>query len=444
MVTDANQRSALEMQIQEFGQTPKQLFVGAHPARGDVGAPIMLSARADAASSSGNSSSSGSGSRGSVSAGARGVRGRTSSAESTGSGTGGDSYMSDESGGGAKTVSALWQKPSNASIKADSSSATVWSFDEDLSDSSSSSAIVGGVGGLGLGGAIRSNARSIGAAAGGGEADLAPIGVITLDGDFHAEVQRQLRSSGLQQEQQQQAVGGSSPRLGAFDAAHESSKAGIAGQSRQGEDGVVAGRTVPSKSLFGQWSEKTVSFISSFRGGAAPPVHGPVSATATGNVAVPGEVLDSSAARQPPSQLPHAAKVSESSSDTRTGSSSGMSSTGGGSGSSSSSSSSSVGNGTSSTANSSSSRAVEIPQRGPLTASPAGASCGRVELEGDIRKLSLQPSEHFRVHSMGVTSVCIVVSDGAAVDDEAVGLGSATTATVCSCGKDSLTKVTPF
>lgn len=39
---DIRQRAALEAQIQEFGQTPKQLFAGAHPSRNDLDAPLML------------------------------------------------------------------------------------------------------------------------------------------------------------------------------------------------------------------------------------------------------------------------------------------------------------------------------------------------------------------------------------------------------------------
>lgn len=41
-ITDANKRAALEIQIQEFGQTPKQLFIGPHPRRDDLKAPISL------------------------------------------------------------------------------------------------------------------------------------------------------------------------------------------------------------------------------------------------------------------------------------------------------------------------------------------------------------------------------------------------------------------
>jgi hypothetical protein len=39
---DERRRAALEIQIQEFGQTPKQLFVGSHPSRNDFGANIEL------------------------------------------------------------------------------------------------------------------------------------------------------------------------------------------------------------------------------------------------------------------------------------------------------------------------------------------------------------------------------------------------------------------
>lgn len=38
-VTDTIERKALEIQIQEFGQTPKQLFCGPHPCRSDLSAP---------------------------------------------------------------------------------------------------------------------------------------------------------------------------------------------------------------------------------------------------------------------------------------------------------------------------------------------------------------------------------------------------------------------
>mmetsp|Transcript_24328 Transcript_24328/g.35658 ORF Transcript_24328/g.35658 Transcript_24328/m.35658 type:complete len:847 (-) Transcript_24328:998-3538(-) len=40
--TDSRRRRALEMQIQEFGQTPKQLFAGPHPVRGDHAAEVVL------------------------------------------------------------------------------------------------------------------------------------------------------------------------------------------------------------------------------------------------------------------------------------------------------------------------------------------------------------------------------------------------------------------
>ena len=39
---DQRERAALEIQIQEFGQTPKQLFAAPHPARNDPAAPIVL------------------------------------------------------------------------------------------------------------------------------------------------------------------------------------------------------------------------------------------------------------------------------------------------------------------------------------------------------------------------------------------------------------------
>lgn len=41
-VTDPRKRNAIEIQIQEFGQTPRQLFVGPHPKRDDLNAPIRL------------------------------------------------------------------------------------------------------------------------------------------------------------------------------------------------------------------------------------------------------------------------------------------------------------------------------------------------------------------------------------------------------------------
>ena len=40
--TDPRRRRAFEMQIQEFGQTPKQLFRGPHPARSDHAAEVLL------------------------------------------------------------------------------------------------------------------------------------------------------------------------------------------------------------------------------------------------------------------------------------------------------------------------------------------------------------------------------------------------------------------
>lgn len=40
--SDPRRRRAFEMQIQEFGQTPKQLFKGSHPARGDHAADVVL------------------------------------------------------------------------------------------------------------------------------------------------------------------------------------------------------------------------------------------------------------------------------------------------------------------------------------------------------------------------------------------------------------------
>jgi hypothetical protein len=42
VITDPRQRNAVEMQIQEFGQTPKQLFVGPHPSRSDTFTPIRV------------------------------------------------------------------------------------------------------------------------------------------------------------------------------------------------------------------------------------------------------------------------------------------------------------------------------------------------------------------------------------------------------------------
>ena len=39
---DIRQRAALEAQIQEFGQTPKQLFADVHPSRNDIDAPLKL------------------------------------------------------------------------------------------------------------------------------------------------------------------------------------------------------------------------------------------------------------------------------------------------------------------------------------------------------------------------------------------------------------------
>lgn len=42
VITDPRKRAALEIQIQEFGQTPKQLFSGPHPRRNDLTASIEL------------------------------------------------------------------------------------------------------------------------------------------------------------------------------------------------------------------------------------------------------------------------------------------------------------------------------------------------------------------------------------------------------------------
>jgi factor associated with neutral sphingomyelinase activation len=42
-IKDVRERAALESQIQEFGQTPKQLFAGPHPARSELNAPIPVS-----------------------------------------------------------------------------------------------------------------------------------------------------------------------------------------------------------------------------------------------------------------------------------------------------------------------------------------------------------------------------------------------------------------
>lgn len=42
-IKDVRERAALESQIQEFGQTPKQLFMGPHPCRNDLTAPVVLS-----------------------------------------------------------------------------------------------------------------------------------------------------------------------------------------------------------------------------------------------------------------------------------------------------------------------------------------------------------------------------------------------------------------
>jgi hypothetical protein len=55
LISDPRQRSALEMQIQEFGQTPKQLFVGPHPARSDSVAPIRVKESRNRPTSSGSS-----------------------------------------------------------------------------------------------------------------------------------------------------------------------------------------------------------------------------------------------------------------------------------------------------------------------------------------------------------------------------------------------------
>jgi hypothetical protein len=41
-ITNAVERNAYEMQIQEFGQTPKQLFVGPHPSRDDLDGELYL------------------------------------------------------------------------------------------------------------------------------------------------------------------------------------------------------------------------------------------------------------------------------------------------------------------------------------------------------------------------------------------------------------------
>src|SRR5690606_13441626 len=41
-VADPRQRNAIEVQVQEFGQTPKQLFAGPHPARYARSDPVIL------------------------------------------------------------------------------------------------------------------------------------------------------------------------------------------------------------------------------------------------------------------------------------------------------------------------------------------------------------------------------------------------------------------
>jgi WD40 repeat protein len=56
-VTDPQKRTALEIQIQEFGQTPKQLFSGAHPSRNDINAPVNVRLRSIFNSQSSNDNS---------------------------------------------------------------------------------------------------------------------------------------------------------------------------------------------------------------------------------------------------------------------------------------------------------------------------------------------------------------------------------------------------
>jgi hypothetical protein len=53
-IKDPRERAAIENQIQEFGQTPSQLFLGAHPRRSDLAAPIIIRTEADTMSSNNN------------------------------------------------------------------------------------------------------------------------------------------------------------------------------------------------------------------------------------------------------------------------------------------------------------------------------------------------------------------------------------------------------
>jgi hypothetical protein len=49
-MNDSSQKTALELQIQEFGQTPKKLFCGPHPRRSDINAPVPVLIRNETSS----------------------------------------------------------------------------------------------------------------------------------------------------------------------------------------------------------------------------------------------------------------------------------------------------------------------------------------------------------------------------------------------------------
>lgn len=54
---DIRQRAALEAQIQEFGQTPKQLFAAPHPCRNDLDSPLILVTSTSSSTNGSNNSS---------------------------------------------------------------------------------------------------------------------------------------------------------------------------------------------------------------------------------------------------------------------------------------------------------------------------------------------------------------------------------------------------
>jgi hypothetical protein len=58
---DVRQRAALEAQIQEFGQCPKQLFAAAHPSRNDSDSPLVLVTDSSAGVGGGSGSTTGAG-----------------------------------------------------------------------------------------------------------------------------------------------------------------------------------------------------------------------------------------------------------------------------------------------------------------------------------------------------------------------------------------------